>query len=330
MDMTYSLLFFAAALFSSLAYFAWLATKKRAIDMLPTVAAVATVSVIYLLWQQQIVGHYYILGIEYGIALIATVLVQMYMMKPKPFVAFTVLMLAGFLAYCYGNFSGFAPVGVFGLSTMYGLVYRDNLQRHGSRTVNKDKSKEVHRDIIQIALGIVVLAIIAFLRSSTAIAVVFALIILGYVVNDLSSESRLKGVYKVLESKLERSGVVYGSGALYMAAGTAMVMGFVGNQAFMIFGLITLFFADSVATIVGVNFDWLKLPYNKKKSVFGSLAFFLVVALLGYTLIGIAAIYLGVLLAFVESVNLKLDDNVSLAMVVIIAYVLLHFVFVRG
>ena len=330
MDITYSLLFFAAALLSSLAYFAWLATKKRAIDMLPAVAAVATVSAIYLLWQQQIVGHYYILGIEYVIALIATVLVQMYMMRPKPFVAFTVLMLAGFLAYCYGNFSGFAPIGVFGLSTMYGLVYRDSLQKHGNKTVNKDKSKEVHRDIIQIALGIVVLAILAFLRSSTAIAVVFALIILGYVVNDLSSESRLKGVYKVLESGLERSGVVYGSGALYIAAGTAMVVGFVNNPAFVMFGIVVLFFADSVATIVGVNLDWVKLPYNRNKSVFGSLAFFLVTALLGYPLIGIAAVYLGALLAFVESVNLRLDDNVSLAMVVVVAYVLLHFVFVMG
>jgi dolichol kinase len=330
MDMTYSLLFFAAALFSSLAYFAWLAAKKRAIDMLPAVAAVATVSAIYLLWQQQIVGHYYILGIEYGIALIATVLVQMYMMRPKPFVAFTVMMLAGFLAYCYGNFGGFAPIGVFGLSTMYGLVYRDNFQRHGSKTVNKDKSKEVHRDIIQIALGIVVLAIIAFLKSSTAIAVVFALIILGYVVNDLSSESRLKGVYKVLESGLERSGVVYGSGALYIAAGTAMVVGFVNSPVFVMFGIVVLFFADSVATIVGVNLDWVKLPYNRNKSVFGSLAFFLITALLGYPLIGIAAVYLGALLAFVESVDLKLDDNVSLAMVVVVAYVLLHFVFVMG
>ncbi len=330
MDIAYSLIFFAAALVSSSAYFAWLVAKKRAMDLLPALAAIVTVSAIYLLWQQQLAGGYYLLGIEYGIALLATVLVQMYMLRPKAFIALTVLMLVGFLVYCYGNFGGFAPVGVFGLSTMYGLVYRDSLQKRGMKTVNKDKAKEVHRDIIQIALGLVVLAILIFLKSSTAVAIVFALIILGYVVNDLSSERRLRGVYRILDSRLERSGVVYGSGALYMAAGTAMMVGFVSNQAFMMFGLVTLFFADSIATIVGVNFDQVKLPYNKKKSVFGSLAFFLVTALLGYPLIGFTAIGLGALLAIVESVDIKLDDNVSLAMVVVIAYALLHFVFVMG
>lgn len=330
MDIAYSFMFLAAALISSFSYFAWLLMKKRAADLLPAVAAVATVSAIYLLWQQQVAGSYHLLAIEYGIALIAAVLVQMYMLRPKAFIALTVLMLAGFLAYCYGNFGGFAPIGVFGLSTMYGLVYRDNIQKRGSRTVNKERSKEVHRDIIQIALGAVVLAILAFLKSSAAIAIVFALIILGYAVNDLSNERRLKGAYEILESRLERSGVIYGSGALYIAAGTAMIVGFVNDPAFVMFGIITLFFADSMATIVGVNLDRVKLPYNKNKSVFGSLAFFLVTALLGYPLIGLVAVGLGALLAFVESVDIKLDDNVSLAMFVIVAYVLLRFAVFKG
>lgn len=317
------MIFLVAALLSSFAYVIWLVKKKRITDLLPLIASVVTASIIYLLLKQyQLGAHYNILAIELSIALISSMLVQLYMSKPRMFVALTLLMLSGFLLYSYSHFSGFTPIGIFGMSTMYGLLYRNGGHKHVRRKVNNEKSKEVIRDIIQITMGTILVVVLALLKFDAAVPVIFTLIILGYVLNDLSGEKSLRNAYKAVESRLERSGVVYGSGALYIAAGAALVIGFVNNPVFAIFGMIVLFFADSTATIVGINLGFMKLPYNRNKSVLGSLSFFLVTALLGYFVIGTAAFALGALLAVVESADTHMDDNVSLAIAIVIASVL--------
>lgn len=325
MDITYSLIFFAAALLSSFAYAIWLAKNRRIVDLMPLIASILTVPIVYVLLQQyQPIAHYAVLAIELGVALISSMLVQLYMSKPKSFIALMLLMLAGFMLYSYGRFGGFTPMGVFGAATMYGLVYRNLRQRRKARTVSKEKSKEIIRDIIQITMGVIIVALLALFRFGTAVPMVFALIILGYALNDLSGEKSLGSAYKAVESRLERSGVVYGSGALYIAAGTALIIGFVSNPMFVVFGMIVLFFSDSAATIVGINLDFVRLPHNSEKSLLGSLAFFLVTASLGYLVIGVNALILAAPLALIESVNTHLDDNVSLAIAVVIASALVR------
>jgi dolichol kinase len=241
------------------------------------------------------------------------------MSKPKTFITLMVLMLAGFVLYGLNGFTGFPLMGVFGASTMYGLVYRNLKKKQKVRDVSKEKSKEIVRDIIQITMGVIIVAILELFEFGTAVPMVFALIIMGYAVNDLSGEKSLGGAFKAIESRLERSSVVYGSGALYIAAGTALIIGFVGSTPVVIFGMIVLFFCDSAATIVGINLDFVRLPHNKEKSLLGSLAFLIVAASLGYLVIGVNALVLAVPLALIESVNTHLDDNVSLAIAVVIA-----------
>jgi len=319
MNIVYPLIFFAAALLSSLAYAAWLGKKSAIKDLVPLIASVLTVPVVYLLLRQyQPAAHYAVLALELGVALISSILVQLYMSRPKTFILLALMMLAGFLLYSSDQLGGFPLMGVFGISTMYGLVYRNLGTKRKVRSARKEKSKEVVRDIIQITMGVIIIAILELFKFSMAVPMVFTLIILGYAVNDLSGEKSLVSVFKKIESRLERSSVVYGSGALYIAAGTALVIGF-GNPMFVVFGIIVLFFCDSAATIVGINLDFVKLPYNKNKSLFGSLAFLIVAASLGYLVIGTNALILAVPLALIESVNMHLDDNVSLAIAVVIA-----------
>jgi dolichol kinase len=325
MYILYVLAFLAASLLSSFAYAAWLMKSKRVSDLMPLVASVTTALIVYLLLQQyQLGAHYAVLAIELGIALSSSMLVQLYMSKPKTFIVLTLIMLAGFVLYSYGGFAGFPTMGVFGISTMYGLVYRNLSTRHKARSARKEKSKEIVRDVIQIIMGGIIIAMLAFFKPNASVPMVFTLIILGYAVNDLSGEKSLGGAYKAVESRLERSGVVYGSGALYIAAGTALVIGFVVNPLFVMFGMIVLFFSDSAATIVGISIDFVKLPYNKDKSLMGSLAFLIVAASLGYLVIGVNALILAVPLAFIESLNTHLDDNVSVAIAIVIASVLLR------
>jgi dolichol kinase len=321
----YFVAFLAASLLASFAYSAWLAKHRRIKSLAPLIASVATALVVYaLLGQYQLAARYSVLAIELGVALVSSMLVQLYIERPKTFIALTILMLAGFMLYSYGGFSGFPEMGMFGISTMYGLVYRNLSSKHKAKRAGRQRSKEIIRDIIQITMGVIIVAILAYLKPYASVPMVFALIILGYAVNDLSGEKSLGGAYSAVESRLERSGVIYGSGALYIAAGTALVIGFVGNLSFVVFGIIVLFFSDSAATIVGVTLGSVKLPYNKDKSVLGSVAFLVVAGSLGYLVIGSSALILAVPLALIESLDTHLDDNVSVAIALVAASALLR------
>ena len=129
---------------------------------------------------------------------------------------------------------------------------------------------------------------------------------------------RLSPIYK-RAADLERKNVSYGLGATYLAAGTALMLGFTGTTSLLLFGIVALFFGDSIATIVGISRKGAEpLPYNKYKTIAGTLAFFFAVAIVGYFMVGIYAIPLAGVLAFVESLDTFLDDNIRTGIVVVI------------
>ena len=67
--------------------------------------------------------------------------------------------------------------------------------------------------------------------------------------------------------------------------------------------------------------DGPKLFYNKNKSVYGTLAFFAVVAIVGYPFIGTYSLLFGAGLALVESIKLPVDDNIMISVVMILLYI---------
>ena len=77
----------------------------------------------------------------------------------------------------------------------------------------------------------------------------------------------------------------------------------------MLFGIATLFFADSIATIVGMNLGKKHMPHNNNKTLEGTIAFFLVLSAIGLLLIGTYAVPLAAVLAMIESAEMQLDDN---------------------
>ena len=88
-----------------------------------------------------------------------------------------------------------------------------------------------------------------------------------------------------------------------------------------------LFFADPAATIVGSHFGGRKLPHNRSKSIYGTLAFFLSLALVGYFLLGFLAVPFAAILAIAESVKWAVDgwavdDNVAISVIYAAIYLL--------
>lgn len=322
----YTLAFTILSAFTLMAFLLYLVRKKSLLSIIPIVATLITVFLLY-----RIIGvpgspaYYNLLALDLCIALVSSILAIFYISKPYIFVAMVVLLVAGFMIYTV-NYPGTAFAGMFAIGTIYGILYREfAMGPKRSERTKKMKKVEINRDIIQIFLGMVLVAIVLVLPYIYAVSIVFAFIILAYTFNNLLANLRISPLYR-RAMDLERKDVTYGQGATYLAASTAMVMGFTHTSSVLLFGIAVLFFADSLATIVGVSIKHAaQLPYNKSKTIVGTFAFFAVAALAAYLLnFGLFySIIFALVLAFVESIGTAIDDNIRSGVVVVILGLLL-------
>ncbi|MEM3202545.1 MAG: hypothetical protein QXS81_05545 [Candidatus Micrarchaeaceae archaeon] len=179
----------------------------------------------------------------------------------------------------------------------------------------ESKAIEVRRDAVQILLGITVMSILFLLPIDLASAMVLILIMIAGTLNSYLVNSSC-GIAKALKS-LERNNITFGIGAVYIAISTLLLIGFVHSLAYLLFGIASLFIADSVATIIGING---RHKILHKKSVEGSLAYFAALAGIGYFLIGINALPLSLLLMAIEALSSRIDDNLLVPIVFIAVY----------
>jgi len=221
--------------------------------------------------------------------------------------------------YIYGEIL-FYLIIAFSIGTALGIYYRSGLQVFKRKHISTDKVLETKRDIVHIFLGLIVISIFFVYPLHTAIYITMALIFLGYLYNGIAYQSKNRLYRKLID--LERNDSIYGLGALYLGVGTSLLIGFIHNPHFLIIGFIALFFADPIATITGINIKSPKLFYNKHKSILGSFAFFATVSILSYYFIGLYALLFGAMLAFIESLDTPVDDNIAIAVAMIIIYII--------
>jgi dolichol kinase len=320
----YTLSLVILSAFALMGFIAYTFRKKELKNILPIIFSIFVVYLIYrLIGVAGSASYYDLLALDMCIAIIATILAIFYISKPYVFLCLMALLVAGFVIYLTSYPGNMAFAGMFAIGTIMGLLYREFVlaapKRSDSYAKIKRKNTEINRDIIQIVLGIVLIAVIFLLPHLTAFTIIFVLILLAYLFNNLLANLRLSGIYRRAKD-LERKGVTYGQGATYLAASTALIMGFTNNLHLFIFGIAVLFFADSFATIVGISMRRAaQLPYNRYKTIVGSIAFFVVAAIAGYYFIGLYyGLLMAVILAFVEGLNIALDDNIRSGVVIVI------------
>ncbi len=175
---------------------------------------------------------------------------------------------------------------------------------------------ELNRDIFQMMLGVLIIIILFYIKNSFLLITLLAL--LGYfLINFISFDFKLNNQLLKILKYLERSDVIYGSGAIYAICSLLLIFGFISNK-FLVLGVIILFFADPIATITGISFNKIKLFYNKNKTLVGSSGFFIVIfifsLMLNFTLF--YALIISLIFSFIES--LKIEDNISLAIAIIV------------
>lgn len=291
-------------------------------NAMPLLAALVTGTVVLLI-TNEILGE---LGVFFVLcfALIFAMTVYYYSRNFGKLMAFLAAAVAElfYLATIYPGGNSLYPfVQMFAIGTAYGVIYANGFEIFTQRSKKQVKSLEVNRDIIHILLGIVVLAIFMLFSVYYAIAIVVALILIGYINNSVLAQRKKGSFYRFL-ALFERPGANYGVSALYLGTGTLLLIGFIHNLHFLIIGFAALLFADPIATIVGITLDGVKLFYNKRKSVFGTASFFVVVSLVGWPFVGAYSLLFGAALAIVESIDMQIDDNITIPVFMILVYVL--------
>ncbi len=175
---------------------------------------------------------------------------------------------------------------------------------------------EVERDIFHIFAGIALMLIFYFETYSVSITVLILVILAGMftiTVTEIYKDRKASG----LIYRLERNGSSLGNGALWLALGSLIAVSFLNKSGILVV-FSAIFIGDPIATIIGVNFGKKKLPYNRSKSVYGTIAYFIATSSISYFFIGLYAIPVGIIAAIIESLKLKLDDNFTVPLILVL------------
>ncbi len=293
--------------------------RRREI-VVPAAASLVAIFVSYLL-----LHVLYAAIFAAGLAVLSSVMALAYRGGRKFYLMALAVMVA--LIYVLGfNLSLMATFcQMFAVGAVAGFLYIEHTGRR--KPDRSNRMVEVRRDLFQIGLGIIVIAIVLFFRAQFRSEILMAFgVVAAYIYNRLLSDyGRGTKLYSMLAG-LERSNAVFGLGAIYAASGALLLLGFVNSYGMLAMGMFALFIADPLATLVGHTVRIGRLLYNKVKGISGTVAFFLVTALFGYFLIGIYALPLAVVFAVVESAPLGVDDNVTLPLVAIIVNALVSLI----
>lgn len=182
----------------------------------------------------------------------------------------------------------------------------------GIKTANISSKLEIRRDFVQIIIGGIFLSILVFSLKQVLLGLVLFGILVAHIIYVYGR--KMKKLIKLLE----RDGVIFGSGAISMAVGAVLLLGFINRFDFLFFSLFSLLISDPIATVIGLKI--LKKP--GRKSISGSTAFFISSLIPGVIFFGL----FGVLFAFILSLAERfspIDDNLFIAVVAI----LLSFIF---
>lgn len=217
--------------------------------------------------------------------------------------------------YSWLDIGGAISVAGLGYNIAEALVLREKRVTY--------KEDESARQAVHACVGISVCLMIWLLGIDETSYVVLTVTCIGLLMIHLILIGiKLRGVDKLLD-KFERGGVMPGEGSMYYALGVLFVLGLLrSNSAAAISVIVILALGDAFATYIGTNYGRHKLPWNRDKTAEGSIGFAAASMLALLILPTAATIFVVVLAAIVESLPMRLDDNITLPVVSSIFYYL--------
>jgi len=183
---------------------------------------------------------------------------------------------------------------------------------------------EIRRRLIHISFGVLVIIALSVWGSGKFEYVEGALLatfIVGLWIVDQKLKKRKLPVIDFMLEMLDRPHAMPAYGAFWYGMGILLLLSFIRNMDYMLAGIAILALGDGASTLVGMNGD-IRLFYNKKKTLEGTAAFFIVSCLASYPFIGSAGIALSFLCSVAESIDWGLDDNFIIPLTCLLFYLL--------
>ncbi len=180
------------------------------------------------------------------------------------------------------------------------------IKKLAMKTVNLSSKLEIRRDLVQIVIGVIFLSILVFSYKQILLALVFLGILVAHIIYVYGRKM------KKLVNLLERDGVIFGSGAISMAVGAVLLLGFINRFDFLFFSLFSLLISDPIATIAGLKIQ--KKP--GRKSITGSTAFFVSSLIPGVIFFGLFGVIFALILSLAERFS-PIDDNIFIAVIAV-------------
>ncbi|MEM2908952.1 MAG: hypothetical protein QXT05_00785 [Candidatus Bilamarchaeaceae archaeon] len=181
--------------------------------------------------------------------------------------------------------------------------------------------KEINRQLFHIFVGVCALVILYAFGRGFFVGSAFVILLAGLILINQAYLGKKIGVVEWFIKNFERDQTIFpGWGSACYATGALLLGAFLHDQVEIAASMIILALGDGLSTIFGL-LGRIPLPYNKKKTLEGTVALFFS-SLLGYIFIGPLIIPAALIAALVESLPLPFDDNITIPVALIIFFLL--------
>ncbi|MFA5930425.1 MAG: hypothetical protein WC861_06095 [Candidatus Micrarchaeia archaeon] len=179
---------------------------------------------------------------------------------------------------------------------------------------------EDERQFFHLALGISLIAMVLLIGVGLSAYVVSVSLIVGLVMVHIKlSYVHLGRRIEWLIERFERPGAMAGYGAMTFTAAVLCILTLLSSQPQILASLAILGIGDAASTIIGRR-SKRKLPYNARKTMGGTLAFFIASAPFAFLFAGPSALLVAAVAALAESAEARIDDNLIVAVVCVILF----------
>lgn len=180
---------------------------------------------------------------------------------------------------------------------------------------------ELRRKLFHLFFGIFLIILLYYSGRTYLMIFLGTILIFGIMMILLMKNGKRIPVADWLEETFERENVRFpGYGAFWYVVGALLLSIFLNNSTEIAAGIMTLAAGDSAATIFGI-IGHHRLPYNRRKTWEGSIAFF-VFALPACLFVGWAGAALAAIASIVEGLPAPMDDNLLVPISVIVFFLL--------
>ncbi len=177
------------------------------------------------------------------------------------------------------------------------------------------EKNEIERQIFHIIVGLLAIIFLILFGRGMLMGAAFFTLIIGLLLVNLTFLGRRIGLVDWFIKHFERNNIPFpGWGSACYATGVLLVTSFLEDPNAIIAALIIMALGDGMSTLIGRK-GRIKLPYNRKKTLEGTIAFF-VFSLLGYPFVGGVIIPVAIVAAIVEGLDLPMDDNLTVPIVI--------------